>query len=223
MSDDGAIPLPAIPALPVLSPQEIREGMVADEIRMAARNGVKLEPREAERVVARDLDFFQAIQRNATPAPRYAETSRAQRKADRQDRKEQALATVNARNVTPGRAVTPRKSRVLQAKSLPTERWSYAKGRIIRICEGMSVHANPVVATRTATCPDLALEVLKLQVWAAVTHMRRHTGEWGPEPAGERNPFWGLSPADFGRVLMRLTEDICDRSSAKLGPWWVPK
>ena len=44
-----------------------------------------------------------------------------------------------------------------------------------------------------------------------------------PRPGDEANPFHGLDPIDFGAKFQRMIEDICDRSTSKLGPWWVPK
>ena len=38
-----------------------------------------------------------------------------------------------------------------------------------------------------------------------------------------QNPFNGLSEHDCRRALVRFTEDICDASSGRMGPWWVPR
>jgi len=35
------------------------------------------------------------------------------------------------------------------------------------------------------------------------------------------NPFYGKNDVDCARILQRLVEDICDRSTGKMGPWWV--
>jgi hypothetical protein len=41
--------------------------------------------------------------------------------------------------------------------------------------------------------------------------------------SGKRNRFDGLSDRDASRMLARCIEDIADRSTKWLGPWFVPK
>ncbi len=226
MTDDGyTIPIEAPPALVPLSPPAAREAMVADEMAIYARAGVPLSSREAERMIARDLAIYEAAGREApsTWTPSAPTPDEAQeRQAERVARKNEALASVAASQ--PG-MVDAVPSAVLQAESLPTDRWSYAKGRIARLLRGMVANTNPKIAAASCDQPALAEEVIVLHWQVAITQKRRQLGTWGPPPKGQRNPFWGVSRKDFGRVFQRLVEDICDRSTAcpGYGPWLVPK
>lgn len=225
-ADDNSIPLPPIaPLRPPASPSDMRAGMVADELAIAARAGVKLEPREAEQLVDRDLAIFDAVARDApaywSPTPSSPAEQR-EHAAERGAKKRELLATAMAAQPE---LVPARKSRALQAPSLPGERWSYAKGRIKRLLAGLTPHVNPKIAASTCDQPALAEEVIVMFWQVATTQGRRQSGQWGPEPPGEHNPFWGVSMKDFGRVLQARVESICDRSTGcpGYGPWWVPK
>lgn len=227
MTDDGySIPIEAPPALVPLSPPAAREAMVADEIAIAARNGVTLSAQDAERWVLRDLQVYEAVKREApsTWTPREpGPIEAAERAAERQARKRELLSDVMASQPD---LVDVRQSRVMHATSLPTDRWSLAKGRAARLLTGMVEHPNPVIAAAACDQPDLAVRLIVIMFDAARTNGRRHTGKWGKRPAYERhNPFWGVGPGDFGRVLQRLVEDVCDASTGRpgYGPWRVPK
>ena len=227
MIDDGytiAIDRPAPFAIP--SPQAAREAMVADEIAISVRAGSPLSRTEAERLIARDLATYEAVKREApapwTPSAPTAEES-AEIRAERRAQRAEALATADASQPA---MIDARPSAVLQATSLPTDRWSLAKGRLRALLKGYGTHPNPDIAAASCDQPKLAAEIVILMHAAARTQKRRQTGRWGKPPRYERtNPFWGVSRADFGRVLQRLAENICDRSTSMpgYGPWHVPK
>lgn len=97
------------------------------------------------------------------------------------------------------------------------ERWAMAIARIARITEGTAIAATHGQAAETAEMPQLA---------------RRFADEYAyfmtrdkpaPTRGVDHNRYRGLSDKDAARAFMRAVEDICDESSAKLGPWRVPK
>lgn len=228
MTDDGytiAIERPAPFAVHV-SPQAMREAMVADELAIAARAGVPLSTRDAEAMVARDLAVFDAVEREAPAVESGAPSAveQAERREENTRRRAEALAEADASSA---HLVDARKSAVLQAASMPTDRWSYAKGRLSRLLRGYSKHPDPAKAAANCDQPALAVEIVSLMYAVARTQAHRQAGTWPRRRPRyeESNPFWGVSRQDFGRVLMRLAEDICDRSTGMpgYGPWWVPK
>lgn len=211
------------------SPSELREGMVTDEIAIAARVGVRLDRREAERIVVSDLALTDAIAREApaewTPAPPDP-AEQAERVAERDRRIAEELARHGAEVPKGDEGYSIRQSKLIHATSLPDSTWSLAKGRIARILSDRTDHPDIMVATSTCVAPALAREVIALHAFVVASLPGRHTGKWKPQrPGDEPNPFWGLAPDDFGRKFQRLIENICDRSTGipGLGPWRVPK
>jgi hypothetical protein len=90
-------------------------------------------------------------------------------------------------------------------------------GRLMRIIEGAVPHTDIKVMASTCDDPERALEYLRLYAaW-----LRRNT-------ISKHNPFQSspghvLNESDAARKFEALIYDICDRSAAKYGPWWVPK
>lgn len=228
MTDDGySIPIEAPAALVAPpSPCAAREAMVADELAIAARAGVPMTTADAEQWVSRGLAIYEAVEREApstwTPtAPTPAEAQ--ERATERQARKAESLAEVAASQPM---MVDARLSRVAHATSVPTDRWSLAKGRVSMLLRNATPHVSPTIQAATCDQPALAERLIVLFHEAARTQGRRHSGLWGKRPRYERrNPFWGIGPGDFGKVLQRLVEDICDQSTGcpGYGPWRVDK
>lgn len=207
---------------------DMREGMVADEIAIAARAGVTLGRREAERLIASDLALTDAVEREAPPVwTERPDPERDQaRIAEREARLAAELTRHGAEVPKAEDGYSVRKSRLLHATSLPDSDWSRAKMRVARILAGRTDHADIRVACSTCEAPGLALEIVALQAFVVASLEGRHTGKWRPQrPGDEPNPFHGLAPDDFGRKFMRMIENICDRSTGipGLGPWRVPK
>lgn len=201
---------------PLMTPHEIREATVRDYTRAAARVGADTTAREIERQAVADcqmVDRFNA----ANPAPSAAKVSkaRADEKAKRAAKRANVYADAGLEVVAPMRT-TPQ---IVRSAHMPCEtdtRWMLARGRAMRILEGTAANADPFVATRTATIPDLAYKLMRIYADFATRNIPRREGD-------ERNPFAGLKAGDTSRVLQRLVEDVCDASSGRMGPWFVPK
>lgn len=96
------------------------------------------------------------------------------------------------------------------------ERWGYAVGRIKRILEGVRRDTTSLVtAVEDAELGALALEYADL--WSCFLTRAAPA----PLTGKDLNPFRGLSDRDASRMFMRKVEDICDRSTGKLGSWYV--
>lgn len=206
-----------VPALkPLTSPLELKEATVRDYTRAAGRAGMPVDARAIEALAVADCQVYDGVRRDA-PAPRVqspeekAELSRI--------RKEQLQAEMAPQGVTynPDKK-TIRKRRVAQmhAVSKWNDRWSMAKGRVAQICRGISVHSDVKIATSTCECPDLAYEIFRVRADFVVRFRK-------PRPGDEPNAFFGMSDVDAGLLLQRKIEDICDRSTGRLGAWLVPK
>ena len=109
----------------------------------------------------------------------------------------------------------PYRPRILHADPHTfSRRWPFAVARIYRIGEGAKASTFGR-ATDSAECPALAKEYLELYAY----YMTRRA----PAPLYkiDHNPFRHLSDKDAARMFERRVEDICDRSTGRLGPWWV--
>lgn len=201
---------------PLLTPQEIREATIRDYTRAAERAGVTVDARAIERQAVADCNTADRYNA-ANPAPSAAQVSkvRAAEKAKRAARRASVYADAGLEVVAPMQS-TPQ---IVRTAHLPCEtdtRWMLARGRAKRIMEGTAAHSDPFVATRTATVPDLAYRLMRIYADFATRNIPRRPGD-------EANPFANLKPGDTARVLQRLVEDVCDASSGRLGPWFVPK
>lgn len=93
------------------------------------------------------------------------------------------------------------------------ERWAHACARIYRILEGAGQGgaSTTVAAVRDAEMPLLAAEYMRQFKLFTYLRFRDH----------DSNPYRGMSDRDSARKFMRIVEDICDRSTGKLGAWYV--
>lgn len=98
---------------------------------------------------------------------------------------------------------------------LTSEKWSKAAARVGRILEGMAGGGGDFrVACRSAAIPGLALEYTELY-WYFLTRTR-------PAIIGhDHNPFRGLTESAAARMLVAKVFDICDKSTGRLGWWYV--
>lgn len=140
---------------------------VEDRAAMMARAGVSVDRYALAKSIAADFEIADAFDRQATaPSPadrqRAAATVKAKRVEARAKRDREAGMDSATPSAPSGRVVEAR-SKILHARSAPTSRWSYAKGRLARIVEGLTPHSNPKIACSTCEMPALALEVFRLQ------------------------------------------------------------
>jgi hypothetical protein len=212
-----------IPALrPAASPQELREWTVEDYTVMARAMGLPSDRETIERQAVSDLSLYDAIQREdyRTPPSAPSPEKQAEERQSRAQNLDVHMAEKHGAQVMRGdEKVVSQRGKIMHATSAPTDRWSNAKARVFRICQGRTNHPDPVVATSTCEMPKLALALFKIQAFV----ITRHVPPWKLPPGSEANPFFGLKPDEYMKKMQRMIEDVCDKSTGRMGPWHVPK
>lgn len=94
-------------------------------------------------------------------------------------------------------------------------RWSYAVMRIKRILEGHARASTVEGAIKGAECAGLAQQYI--ETWSYYMFRSKPV----PLVGTDHNPFRHLSDGDAIRKFVRMVEDICDRSTGKLGSWYT--
>jgi len=94
-----------------------------------------------------------------------------------------------------------------------SHRWPHAVARIYRILQGAQKSSSFVTAVNGAEYPELARQYAETWIY----YMTR--GKPAPVGKVDHNPFRNLSDTDAMRKFVRFVEDICDRSTGKLGSW----
>lgn len=190
---------------PILSPTELREVTVRDYVAGVARCGFGVSAPELERQAVADLEMVDAYQRGLDISPPRVAPPRKARPAP-----------VDPAGELPFKAAPPPESRDggLGHADLTrlSARWPFAMGRMKRILAGAQPHRDPIVVAMSCEVPELALAMLRL-----------HRNYLMRGRDSRHNPFRGLDEVDCRRALVRFVEDLCDRSSRWMGPWWVPK
>jgi hypothetical protein len=196
------------------TPIQLRDVTVRDYLRDSARLGQPMTVAEAERRARIDCDIYDAVMREQRPStPAKPDPAAEARKAEALDVEAAAVGVeVDRGQVKMRRAPVA----MLHKRHKRDSRAAFLKGRIARILEGSSRSTDFRVACSTATCPDLAYEIMTTYANAVTRGMPRRSGD-------EPNPFAGMSEVDTSRMMQAILEGIADRSSGRLGPWWVPK
>lgn len=188
----------------------LRDVTVRDYTRAAERAGLTVDAAAIERQAVADCETFDAVQREARPVTQGAPDPAAeQHKADELDR---LAAAAGAEIVHDARKMVRKRLATLHATPKPGSRWSLALGRIARILSGATPSTDKRVLVSTCVDPKLAWEVLRIQAYIVTRHVPPRFGD-------EINPFYGLSDKDFTRMFRRMIEDVCDRSTGRLGTW----
>jgi hypothetical protein len=198
--------------------------MLEDYTAKAGTFGLPRDSQSIERLVLHDLNLYDAFKRDEAPQQKAPAPTQEDFAASRAKAKAAVAETTNGKgSLDVGGAPTEWGPTLdLPASVGLSERWMLAKGRIRRVMEGaglptkhgdgsMNFHAM------TATCgyPAGAYEFLAL--WFSfdlrgLVQTRKH------------NPFFGLTHREASLKFVRLTEDICDRSSTtSMGSWFTPK
>lgn len=201
-----------------LDPQTIRERMVKSYADGYRRAGQSVSNRDIERLVISDCEMVD----NAKAAGDIATDTKKKKKpaprVSRPDPLKEALAETGTRlNVGDiGANKNVVRTKALHANPLMTsERWGAAAARIQRILEGVRKDTSSLVVA----VEDAEIGVLATQYADLWSHfMTRYQA--APLSGNDRNPFRGMSDRDAARKFQRLTEDICDRSTGRLGPWF---
>lgn len=197
------------------TPNELKEITIRDYMRDAARAGRSMSIGQAERLALRDCQIYDAVTREqrAPQAPAAPDPAKVAEKAAALDVE---AAKVGA-EVDHGQIKTRRAPvATLHKRHRKDSRAAFVKGRINRIISGATPSRDFKVACSTAECPDLAYEVMTMYANIVTRNMPRRAID-------EPNPFAGMTERDASRMSMAILENICDRSSGRLGPWWVPK
>jgi hypothetical protein len=200
-----------------LDPQTIRQRMIKSYADGYARAGKHVPTRDIERLVIADCEMVD----NAKAAGDIADETKPKQKKPAPHRRPDPLkdaltetgTRLNVGDIGANKNVV--RTKVMHANPMATsERWGYAAGRIQRILEGVRKDTSSlVVAVEDAELGILATEYANL--WG--DFMTRYQAP--PLSGNDRNPFRGMSDRDAARKFQRLTEDICDRSTGRLGPW----
>jgi len=185
------------------SPQEVRELTVRDYKRNAERAGLNPSASAIETLALLDCEMADAYMRGvdiSPPRPKQAKKPRIIQPKDDIDRAMKAAPAKRDRPLSFADFVDI------------SARWPFAMGRVKRIIQGATPNRDPLKVAATCEMPELAVALIRLQRnW-----LMRHRDS-------KHNPFRGMGDVDARRALVRFVEDICDRSSGKMGPWWVPK
>lgn len=190
------------------TPQEVREGMVADYADNVRKAGGTVDLADIERVVAADLQVYEAVEsaRKAAPAPKPKIDEREDTAAivARSKGMELYRRPIGADVADPLLDKDPRK---VSAK------FPAMMARIKRIIapRGNVRQRTFTKSLEEMTAPKLAREFLNLFICYQQ-----------PSIPVRGNPFLEMAnPRDRARMFLRKVEDICDRSTGSMGPWWV--
>jgi len=182
-----------------LSPYERRERIVASYMAGFQAQGIAADPLAVERMVVSDMQLVD----HAQPAP--AKAKRARSSEPKPPRR--------ARHANPAGAAV--RSRITDGDPLlVSAKWGGAVRRFGQILQTHGKASSIVLAIADAEVESLAKQAA--EVWGFYMTRGRP-----PPPGIDHNPFRGMSTKDASLKLMRLVEDICDRSTGRMGPWWV--
>lgn len=205
----------------------LREVTVRDYRRNAERAGVPVDLAAIEALALADCNTYAAVMRDRHPAAPAAPDPA--KEAERAGALDAAVGAVGAEVVR--EPMKAKRLSLLADVPNPNDKWAWALGRLAVILRG----ADPLAFVRpgastveimraitsTCECPDLAFEVERLKAhWG----LYLATGCKGTlKILGEPNVFAGLPLGTALAKYRRLTEDICDKSTGRLGSWWTPK
>lgn len=199
-----------------LTPQAKKALLVESYQRTYRAAGMPSDAARVEREVVADLELVDAADRAGELSGGSPDPDAAPR-----ERKDPITEAERERGVRldvrpedePDRFV---RSRTMDANPLFTsERWAMAGARIARILEGAGRSSILSQSVDTANAPKLAKEYAELWAYFMTRDRIPLIGRT------DHNPFRGLSDRDACRMLVRKVEDICDRSTGVLGPWYV--
>lgn len=197
---------------PALTGIALRDRTVRDYKRAAERAGAPVDLRQLEQQAIADCHTYDAVMRTQVP------TAPAPPDPEKQAEREAALDVEAAKvgaTVARDQTFDERPLPALHTAPTPMTKSAFALGRIHRIVSGATPHRNPKIMCSTCEIPELAEQVLRLFALFASRHRK-------PRPGDEPNPFYGRRLKDIDRMMTRAIEDICDRSTGRLGPWWIP-
>lgn len=193
------------------TPQELRDGMVEDYADQVRRAGGNVPIGDIERIVGQDLQIFDAIERERRAVP-------AVKPAVPDGRVDTAAAAIRNRGMelrrTPEGQWTDRHDPILSGDPHDVSaKFPAMMARIKRILEprGDVRQRSLSQSLIEVTAPKLAREFLHIFLCYQ-----------SPSLPVRANPFRAVASArDRARIFLRAVEDLCDRSTGSMGPWWV--
>lgn len=180
------------------------------------RAGLKVTLAEMEKLAIADCEMVDNARAAGELAPPSAPAT--PRSTDDRARAQEVIAQeTGTRMVEPGHRYRPKAFDMNPVRF--SERWGYAAGRIKRILEEIQPKSSSLTAAVEGAGSSLrALAMEYIEAAAAFYHLRGRA-----TIAGKPNPYFGVSDKDASRMFVRAVEDICDRSTGKLGHWWLKK
>ena len=210
---------PIAPLRPITDPLELRDRTIRDYTRNMGAAGMPADAAGIERLAKADLQLADAYKRDEpvgmapSEASRIAAREAARAAAEAKAREDGIEIKREARDLGPQFDLPPEYGN--------SERWRLAKGRMARIVAGAGAplrHPDGSFDFRamTSTCEIPHLAYRYLCAWFNFDF------RYIPETA-RHNPFFMMPKREASMKLAREVEDICDTSSGRLGPWFVPK
>lgn len=195
--------------VPLQSAIQVREATVRDYVRNAQRAGIDVPVRTLEALALHDCQMADAyLTRGEDLSPKRVKKAPQKRVTELVQPKDDIDLALKAAPAAERRD----RPMTYQDFTAISARWPFAMGRLKRILAGAQGNKDPLLVAMSCEMPDLAVEVLRLQR----NYLMRGRDS-------RHNPFRGLNEIDCRRALVRAIEDICDRSSSRMGPWWVPR
>jgi hypothetical protein len=193
-----------------LTPGELKEATLADYKAGARARGIDVPAHEMDQIVKNDLEMVDRYNQMVADMPK-----RPERKPD-PGRQNAAVKYAEKRGMHFFKEETPEdtsfKDMVLSAR--PGQygpKFDAMMQRILRIIQ--------VVGTMARGNASAAIDATEDRKLARETMMKiMQYRQWNI--GKERNPYY-MPAKDRGRKFLRDLEDICDRSTAAYGPWWV--
>lgn len=219
MTEDATTFAPIPESRPLKDPRAAKDQLLRGWSALKGTMGLPSDGEALERLAIHDLTIHDAVKRD-DPAPMPLNPESPEDRAARQAEFARTQAEERGAIITHA----PRGPQLIPILDLPphlvSARWPFALGRLKRILEGatpaFTADGNIDWRATCSTCgdPKRAYEYMELKSWfdfRLVPQTRRH------------NPFHGMSSRDAGLKFQAEVENLCDRSSGRLGPWWVPK
>ena len=202
------------------SPQEIRRRLEQSYRQSYERAGIAASDRDIAAIALGDLTLVDRARALGELSRGASSVTPVDVARERPDPVLEAARDAGVKLTVVDEADAPVRDRYAFMHGDPTtisERWGAAVARIGNILERTSRQATIAGTLANAEFPKLATEYAELYGFFLTRGK--------PAPPGiDHNPFRAngvpLSDRDAARLFMRKVEDICDRSTGVLGPWW---
>lgn len=194
---------------------ELREAVVQDYKRNAERAGNAPNMDAIESQVLKDLAMVDMYEAEQASKPAHVPVKKE--RDIRTDELDKECKEKNLRAYVKDSPSDDRGDMICDAVP-KSERAVRMFGRIKQILRprgdiGAMARRGNTIAESTIECTDPKLSLEFLELWTWYMPLRAL-----PSP---KNKFYWMSDGDAAKAFIRGLEDICDRSTARFGPWWV--